>query len=177
MLATTHVIIPLVIVDFIRDYFLKHKHRRLIPRRYVLFVGLGGILPDIDIALAYLLNFLAIEVPRMLRHGRITHSMFIPLLLFVVAGFLWSGTQFSKGPAKKKHHSWFLVTTLIAIGILSHILLDGFAGDTTPYYPLSQAAAFGVQRINTQLMISIDAMILLVWLFHEEWRHNIRKFV
>ena len=177
MLATTHVIIPLVIVDFIRDYFLKHKHRRLIPRRYVLFVGLGGILPDIDIALAYLLNFLAIEVPRMLRHGRITHSMFIPLLLFVVAGFLWSGTQFSKCPAKKKHHSWFLVTTLIAIGILSHILLDGFAGDTTPYYPLSQAAAFGVQRINTQLMISIDAMILLVWLFHEEWRHNIRKFV
>lgn len=177
MLATTHVIIPLVIVDFIRDYFLKHKHRRLIPRAYVLFVGLGGILPDIDIALAHLLSFLSIELPRILRHGRVTHSIFIPAILLLIAASLWKWTKFSKGSSKKKHHHWFLIVTLIAIGMLSHILLDGFAGATTPYYPLSQAVAFGVQRINLQLMISIDAMILLLWLFHEEWRHNIKKFV
>ncbi|MBT3583171.1 metal-dependent hydrolase [Candidatus Woesearchaeota archaeon] len=176
MLATTHVIIPLVIADLIRDYFLKHKHRRLIPRRYIFFVGVGGILPDIDIALAYLFNFLSIELPRLLRHGRITHSIFLVLALLIASAFLWSGTKFSKGPSKKEHHSWFLISILVAIGVLAHILLDGFAGDTTPYYPLSQAVAFGAQRINQQLMISIDAVILLAWLFHEEWHHNIKKF-
>jgi membrane-bound metal-dependent hydrolase YbcI (DUF457 family) len=177
MLATTHVIIPLVIVDLIRDYFLKHKHRRLIPRKYVFFIGVGGILPDIDIAIAYLFNFLNLELPRILRHGRITHSIFLAIFLFVVSALLWRGTKFSKGPSKKKHHHWFLVSTLIAIGILSHILLDGFAGDTTPYYPLSKMAAFGAQRIYQDAMISIDAVILILWLFHEEWRHNIKRFI
>jgi membrane-bound metal-dependent hydrolase YbcI (DUF457 family) len=176
MLATTHVIIPLVIVDFLRDYFLKHKHRRLIPRKYIFFVGIGGILPDVDIFLGYILKFLSMDIPAWLQHGRITHSFLWPILLFIIAGFLWRGTKFSKGESKKEWHSAFLIVTLVAIGLLSHVLLDGFAGSTTPYYPFSTAVAFGAQRINHYTMVSIDAMILLIWLFHEEWRHNIRKF-
>ncbi|MBT3940446.1 metal-dependent hydrolase [Candidatus Woesearchaeota archaeon] len=177
MLATTHVILPIVVVDLIRDYFLRHKHRRLIPRKYVFFVGVGGILPDLDVALAYIFNFLSINLPDMLRHGRITHSILLPILFFTLAAGLWGGTKFSKGKSKKQHHQWFLILTLVGIGMLSHVLLDGFAGLTTPYYPISNAVAFGAQRINQQMMISIDAVILLVWLFHEEWHHNIRKFV
>jgi hypothetical protein len=176
MLATTHVILPLVIADLIRDYFLKHKHRRLIPRKYIFFVGVGGILPDIDIALGYLLRLFSVEVPQWLHHGRITHSIFIPIILFAISAFLWKDSKFSKGKYKKQIHHWFLITTLVTIGIVSHLLLDGLAGDTTPYYPISQAAAFGAQRFTHYMMVELDAVILLAWLFHEEWRHNIKKF-
>jgi membrane-bound metal-dependent hydrolase YbcI (DUF457 family) len=176
MLATTHVIIPIVIADLLRDYFLKHKHRRLIPRRYIFFVGVGGLLPDIDIAIGYLLRFLLIDVPWWLKHHGVTHSIFFPIIMFTIAAMLWKYTKFSKGPSKKKHNHWFLVTTMLAIGIVAHLLLDGLAGDTTPFIPLSRAAAFGAQRIYLQHMISIDAVILLAWLFHEEGHHNIRKF-
>ncbi len=176
MYATTHVIIPLIIIDLIRDYVFKHKHRRIIPRKYIFFVGIGGILPDIDIAIGYLLKLLSVDIPTWLHHGRITHSIIWPILLLIIAGFLWEGTKFSKGASKKEHHHWFLILTLVAVGILSHIFLDGLAGNTTPYYPLSQAVAFGAQRVHQLGMVSLDAIILLVWLFHEEWRHNIKKF-
>tara|TARA_Y100000310_G_scaffold345426_1_gene464826 strand:+ start:6318 stop:6482 length:165 start_codon:yes stop_codon:yes gene_type:complete len=46
--AVTHILIPILLVSLLRDLFVKRGKK--FSSHYILIAGLGGVLPDIDIA-------------------------------------------------------------------------------------------------------------------------------
>jgi len=67
---------------------------------------------------------------------------------------------------------------VISFGWLAHIALDcGFAGDYNltwiPGYPLR----FCPHPFSNDALLGLDAIILLLWLIHEEWAKKIKDFI
>lgn len=165
--AVTHVLLSIIAVDLYRDYFAKHK--RYFTLHTVFIAGFAGLLPDIDILLSLFLNLFGVEF----LHRGSTHTILFGLIFLIPAIILW----FNK---KHKTAMYFFVTTF---GILLHIFLDfTFSSDTGGimfFYPLS-FAEFGlnlVKGFNPILLAGIDAIILLLWLWHEEVKHKISDFI
>lgn len=171
--AVTHVLIPIILVDLVRDHLFK-KHRRILPNKYLLLAGIAGLLPDIDILIGWFLYFLnGTEVG--IIHKLFTHTFVPSLILFVMGIFVYKKS--------KKRHYW-KIFTMVGIGLFTHVFLDMFMGDVLPIYPL-------FPFINTPIMLgilpktvdasvtlaSIDAIILILWLIHEEIEHKISNFL
>lgn len=168
-LAVTHVLITIIIVDLYRDYIT--KHRKYLTLHTVFIAGFAGLLPDVDLPVNLFLNFFGLNVP----HGTLTHT---PLfgLIFLIPGFiLW---------LYKKHKiaMYFFVT---CFGILAHIFLDYLLGGGLYegimfLYPFSNAAfkLHLLSKLNIpDIPAAIDAIILLLWLWHEEVKHKISDFI
>ena len=51
--AVAHVILTIVIADIYRDYFAKKRF----PMVYVLIAGIAGLIPDADILVSWIFNF------------------------------------------------------------------------------------------------------------------------
>src|SRR3989338_712505 len=170
--AVTHVLFAIIAVDLYRDYFSRHKKYFTLHTMFI--AGFAGLLPDIDILMGYFLNFLNVEFA----NRTITHTPFFGLIFLVPAFILWH---------YKKHKiaMYFFVTTF---GILSHILLDyvlttDYSAGIMLFYPFSNAAfEIGLLGNLTILQIvkiyaAVDAVILLLWLWHEEIRHKINDYI
>ena len=171
-LAVTHVILTIICVDVYRDYFAKHK--RNFTLHTVLIAGIAGLLPDIDIPINWILSSLGISFEFM-RHGGIMHTPIFGLVFLVPAYyFLRKGNQ--------KMSMYFFVITF---GILFHIFLDFLLGGGGHegimfFWPLS-VMPFKIHLLNNiglgSVPAAIDAVILLLWLWHEEAKHKIRDFI
>lgn len=172
--AVTHLIVPLVIADIYRDYIAKRKFNI----RYVLIVGLAGLLPDIDIAVAWLLRmFFDISISSL--HRTITHSLLFPLF-FLVLFFIGGGynPKFIK-KQKLKLNYIFLAT---AFGTLTHIILDfSFSGSVAILYPISNFSIglnlIPLEHFQGTFFAGLDAIILVAWLVHEELKHKISDYI
>ncbi len=167
--AVTHVLTSIICVDLYRDYFTKHKkHFTLFT---ILIAGIGGLLPDIDIPLSWLLGKLGITVS-WLAHRTITHTPLFALLFLIPGLILW----YNK---KHKLALLFLVTTF---GILLHIFLDlvlSPEGSIMLLWPFS-TADFSLGLLSGNVLgfyAALDAILLLAWLTHEEMKHKIRDFI
>lgn len=157
--AVTHALIPIILIDTIRDHVLK-QGRTILPNRYVLFAGIAGMLPDIDLLFAPYL------------HRTITHSIWFPLIFLF--GFLFSYTF-----RREKLYKIFL---MLFVGFSLHVLMDAILlGSVAPFFP------FDSTEIGLNLMApfvsfgpsvfpAIDAILLFVWLIHEEFKHNISEY-
>ena len=77
--AVAHVILTIVIADVYRDYFAKKKF----PMIYVLFAGIAGLLPDMDVPAGWIFNF--IFKTNYNFHRIYTHSLIYAILFFVLA--------------------------------------------------------------------------------------------
>lgn len=155
-LAVTHVILTIVLVDIYRDFIAKKKF----PLFFVLLAGFGGLLPDIDLLFQWFnLGFL---------HGDF-HLVLIPLVLFVLGFVLY------KIYSKK---NYFMYPLFLGVGYLIHLIFDIVVGSGyhQMFYPLSNVK-IGLSLIPSEYLIGIDAVILLVWLFHEYRQHNIKDFI
>ena len=167
-LAVTHVLLSIIIVDLYRDYVAKHK--KYFTLHTVFIAGFAGLLPDIDIPLNWILNIFGASV----LHRTITHT---PLfgLIFLIPAFIFLYYK------KHKIAVYFFVTTF---GVLFHILLDFlFTGDGSGImflYPFS-IEMFDLNLLSSlakpQIAAGVDAIILLLWLWHEEIRHKISDFI
>jgi hypothetical protein len=73
--AVTHILTPMILLDFLRDNVFKIK-KQLLSNNYILLAGLSGLLPDIDM-LSPLFG-----LPNL--HGAITHSILFPLVFFTL---------------------------------------------------------------------------------------------
>ncbi|MBS3151321.1 metal-dependent hydrolase [Candidatus Woesearchaeota archaeon] len=172
--AVTHIIIPLVLADIYRDYVSKKKFNI----RYVLIAGLAGLLPDIDIAVAWALKLFSNASISGL-HRTLTHSLLFPLVFLVL--FFIAGNYNSKFMNKQrlKLNSFFLA---IAFGTLVHIILDfTFSGSVLIFYPLSDLE-IGLDLIplgyfEGTFFAGLDAIIIVVWLIHEELKHRISDYI
>ena len=160
--AVTHILIPLIMLELIRDYFIKNKKK--FPLYYVLIGGIVGLLPDIDI----FLSWFGLNIP----HRMFTHSLIIPAA-FLLIGLIANNRN------KIKFKTLFLVSSF---GIFTHLLIDVLTvGSIMPFYPFSQLAIglnlASMLPISPETLIpGIDAILLIAWLVHEEIRHKISSF-
>jgi len=166
--AVTHVLLSIIAVDLYRDYFAKHK--KYFTLHTIFIAGFAGLFPDIDIPLNWLLNLVGAE----LLHRTITHTLLFGLIFLIPAFYLWY---------HKKHKiaMYFFVTTF---GIFSHLILDFLfvvdsAGGIMFFYPLS-TTLYGLnllQNVNVGMFAALDAVILMLWLWHEEMKHKITDYI
>ncbi|MEK6984054.1 MAG: metal-dependent hydrolase [Nanoarchaeota archaeon] len=168
-LAVTHVLLTIILVDLYRDYVANHK--KYFTLQTVFIAGFAGLLPDIDLPFDLLLNFFGLSVP----HGTITHTPLFGLIFLIPAFILWH---------YKKHKIavYFFVT---CFGVLLHIFLDyllggGYHSGIFIFYPFSNVTfkLHLLSKLNMpNITAAMDAIILMLWLWHEEIRHKISDFI
>lgn len=159
-LAVTHVILTIVLIDLYRDYIAPKKF----PTKYVLIGGIAGLLPDIDIPIGWIMRFFT--GTEVISHGTFTHSLVFPIIL-AFAAFL------SYEVAKKPKIG--LLLGVVAFGLFFHSVLDCVFNPYMLFLPFSTAKCpFDIPQ---NIVIGVDAIILLLWLIHEEWSHKIRDYI
>ncbi|MBU2634111.1 MAG: metal-dependent hydrolase [Nanoarchaeota archaeon] len=167
--AVTHVLIAIIIADIIRDYFLKKKFSLI----YILIAGIAGLLPDIDIPIYWIINSFT-NIPDI--HRAFTHTIFLPLILFGLA-FIFKNKKLFKLDLK-------LTFLMLSLGTFIHLLLDfTLAGYIVLFYPVSYTI-YGLNLVQYLPSIiqetffpSLDAVLLILWLIHEEVKHKISDFI
>lgn len=178
--AVTHVLVPLILSDIYRDFTKKGK--KLLTRRMVLFAGISGLIPDLDIPVFLVLSQFS-SIPITSVHRTITHSLFLPLAGLVLFFLL-------RALFRKK--AWHMYALMFAFGTLSHIALDGIInGAVMPFYPFS-FARFGLDMVGIlvpgavtgsdlpyrlTLLAGLDAALLVAWLVYEEWKRRIKDYI
>lgn len=191
--AVTHVLIAIIIAELIRDYFIRDKKR--FPLHYVIIAGVAGLLPDIDI-LFYILSAILTgispattinELSVSSFHPSFTHSILLPLvfLLFAYCFLIAERKGFKriKGIEKKavKHHLRISgILFMVALGTAVHLLLDGTLSGYFRIFLFSNPIGLNLipaNRFGEALTQGIDAVLLLLWLIHEELRHKISDFI
>ncbi|MBL7051687.1 MAG: metal-dependent hydrolase [Nanoarchaeota archaeon] len=164
--AVTHVLITIIIIDLFRKIILKKKN---FPLHLVLIGGIAGLLPDIDVAVFWVLQtFSNVGIEEV--HKVFTHSLIIPLVIFI-------GSQIT---LKWKKISQPLL--VISAGYTIHLLLDSLFYLSPLFYPFS-STMLGINLLSmlsfdySVLYMSIDAVILVSWLIYEWKAKNIRDYI
>jgi membrane-bound metal-dependent hydrolase YbcI (DUF457 family) len=173
--AVTHVLIPLILVDLIRDHLLKIK--KTLPNKYVFISGLAGGLLDADLLLYYVASILGMKLST---HRIFFHNVWIPL--FSLLAYILLHNRRKKNLAK--------IFLMIFAGTSIHLILDGtVCNQIIPFYPLddtmvglnllpiSPGLEPAILMRNLHILLSIDAIILILWLIHEELEHKISDFL
>jgi len=177
--AVIHILVPLVIIALIRDYYLSKKEKRKFPLHYVLIAGIAGALPDIDFLFFFILNFFEFTIEQI--HRTFTHSLFFPLIFlifyFTTKNVKWSGLGRHKLTLS-------MVSLMIAFGSFIHIILDAIiVASIFPFYPFSQVT-IGLDLVNYLpepfngiIIPIIEGALLIFWLVYLEWKHKISDFI
>jgi len=163
--GVTHILVGLISADLIRDYVVKKRFSLF----YVLVAAFGAILPDIDIAIYWVLNILyGTSITEV--HRQFTHTLFLPLLFLIIALIFI------------KKEKVFLFNSMLALGIFSHLVLDALvSGMIKPFYPLSNFY-FGLNLVpytafTQTIMLVIEGVLLLGWLSYLYYRHKVKDFI
>ena len=162
-LAVTHVLLTIVILDLLRHYLFGRKK---FPRYLVVVGGIAGLFPDIDIILTWIYNFFTGAGVNF--HGTFSHSLIFSVIFLGIAGFLHY----------QKNLKWAKIFYVIAAGWFSHLILDClFGGYKSFLWPFLSVGGFCPQWFISNYMMEIDAIILVLWLVHEEIHKNIKNYI
>jgi membrane-bound metal-dependent hydrolase YbcI (DUF457 family) len=187
-LAVTHVLVPIILLEFLRDS--NKKIAKFFSKRHVFLVGVAGLLPDMDLLLFRIAELLGKPVPESeVGHRIMFHNVWIPIALFgFFALFYYVLPRLRKvgNKEKKRFISFGKVFLVIFIGFSIHLLLDaGLTGHVMPFYPVNDyminfdligelEALTGIPSLT--ILVSMDALLLLFWLWHEEMGGKIRDY-
>lgn len=163
-LAVTHIILTIAFLDIFRHYVFGLKK---FPRYLLVIGGIAGLAPDLDIPLSWIITLLTGTSVNL--HGLFTHSIFFALV------FLLIGLAFYY----QKNLKWAKIFYVIAVGWTLHIFLDCFYGmDSTKLFlwPYQILPLFCPTWDLYQYAHSIDAIILVLWLLHEEISNKIKCY-
>ncbi|MBI2665990.1 metal-dependent hydrolase [Candidatus Woesearchaeota archaeon] len=162
--AVMHILAVIIFLDLLRHYVFK---KNKFPRYLVVLGGIAGLAPDIDIPLGGLLHL--ITGKEILSHGTLTHSFLLALAFFAVGIFLHS----------KKNYVWSRISNVIGVGIFFHILLDCFYGSGMEKFflwpftkILSACNLWDLYPYGNH----IDAVLLVLWLVHEEVHQKVKDW-
>lgn len=162
-LAVTHVIGVIILLDLVRHYVFGLKK---FPRYLLVIGGIAGLAPDLDIPFTWIYNlFFGGES----LHGLFTHSLAFSVIFLAIAGILHY-----KGNMK-----WAKIFYVIAAGWTMHIALDCLYGGAEykqylwPFGTLGFCPEWGISSYAA----AIDAIILTLWLVHEEVHKKIRDYI
>ncbi|MBI2573603.1 metal-dependent hydrolase [Candidatus Woesearchaeota archaeon] len=162
--AVTHILVPLIVLSILQHYFFGVKK---FPSWVVLIGGLAGLAPDADIVLSWIVE--GITGSQVDFHGSFSHSFIWPLV-FAVLGLVFYYL---------KKQRWMQVACVVSFGWLSHILIDIFF---KPAELKAWAWPFGMHVVTTggwdlyPHAPDIDAILLVLWLLHEQFKHKIREW-
>ncbi len=177
--AAAHILIPLILASIIRDFHIRRKSRKSFPLHYVLIAGIAGIIPDLDIAAFWILNFFGFTLQQI--HRTFMHTIFIPLIFFIMFLVFHNTNIKTLGRHKLKLSIIFL---MLAFGSIMHLLLDAtLSGQVMPFYPLSNLAIglnlFGYLPYALEEIAapSLDGGLLILYLIYLEVRHKISDFI
>ncbi|MBI4149150.1 metal-dependent hydrolase [Candidatus Woesearchaeota archaeon] len=155
--AVGHLIITMVLVELVCNYLLKLK----LSRRMILAGGIAGLLPDLDIPLAWGLSWLTGE--RVYLHGGILHTLLPVLLSALVALALWN---------KRVPRSVRIIAAIIPAALLLHLALDcAYGGYATLLFPLHTGNVCP-QWDTSKYLLETDAIMLVAWLIIEDIRRK-----
>ncbi len=162
--AVTHILVVIVFLDLLRHYvFGKNKF----PRYLVVLGGIAGLAPDLDIPLGWILSL--ITGKEVLIHGTFTHSLILVLVLFAVGIFLHS----------QKNYLWSRIFNVVGVGVLFHIGLDCLYGGGLEkffFWPfmlkLNVCNLWNLYPYGNE----IDAILLVLWLVHEEIHQKVKDW-
>lgn len=179
--APTHILVPLLFVAIIRDFYLRNKDRRKFPLHYVLIAGLAGTLPDWDIAFFWILSILKIDIGFWDIHKTYLHSLVIPLF-FLIMFFVLHPV---KSPVLGRHKlTLSKISLMIFIGSLSHVLLDiAFGEPFSPFLPFyTDKIGYSFLSILPEALKGIfyptvDAALIIIYLVYMELKHKISDFI
>lgn len=162
-LAVTHVLGAILILDFFRHYVFGLKK---FPRYLLVVGGIAGLAPDLDIPLGWFLSW--ITGNSIYLHGTFTHSLFFVFLFLLLAVIR----------KYQENDVWVKIFFVIAAGWFIHILSDClFNSYATFLWPLSiNTLSFCPAGISHVYSSSIDAILLVVWLVHEEAHKKIKDY-
>jgi len=172
-LAVTHVVSTVILVDIYRDYIL--KDRKLFSLHTIFIAGIFGLLPDTDMIFGMVADIFRFKLPLLLQHGGITHTPLFALVFLIPGLILWN---FSK----KKYAVYCFVGVF---GMMWHLFLDWLLGGGA-YEGIMWLYPFSMHQWKLHLLLNLgvhnipmalDAIILLLWLWHEEEKHKISDFI
>lgn len=177
--AVTHILIPLLIIAFIRDFILSKEQRKHFPLHYVLIAGLAGAAPDLDIAVYWVLHFFGFTLNEV--HRTFTHSLLVPLLFLVLFFVFRKADTIS---IRKHKLNWGMIFLMISFGTFIHILLDTLlSGPVMLFYPFSYVL-YGMHPfdnlpspLNQLFLPCLDAALLVIWIVYLELKHKISDFI
>jgi len=160
--AVTHILLVIIILDLLRHYVFKKEK---FPRYLLVVGGIAGLVPDIDIIISWVYNlFTGASVSF---HGTFTHSLIWPLLFLAIAGILHYQDKMK----------WAKIFYVISFGLFFHLFLDcTFGGYKTFFWPYLTGNLCPQWGLQSQAQ-SIDAIILVLWLVHEEVHKKIRDYI
>ena len=164
--SVTHVLIAIVLIDLFRKFVLKKKN---FPLYLILIGGIAGMLPDIDIPLAWILSRWGYSLHEI--HRSYTHNLIIPTVFLIVALLIWKFWP-------KIAHVFFVVSA----GWTIHVVLDCIFSGTMPiFYPFS-SQLYGLDLIpwnslSGTFYYGLDAIILILWLVYEYYAQNMKDYI
>ena len=177
--AVAHILIPLLIMSFIRDFIISKKEKRVFPLHYVMIAGIAGVIPDLDIGIYWIVHFFGANFTDV--HRTWAHTLFVPLIFLGIA-FLTRKTEFISLRKHRLHLSMMFI--MLAFGSFVHLILDAtFHGVIMPFYPLSYSSwgidLFGylpsvLERLSAP---TFDAILIIFYLVYLEWKHKISDFI
>ena len=164
--AVAHTITGLFLGERLRNKFFS-KYSQF----FVLVCGIAGLFPDIDIAVYFVLRLFIKDLPFQIVHRGFTHTIFFPLI-FLAAALV--------ALALKKEKP-FVLFYMISVGTLSHVVLDFVLTQRIAlFYPLSDVTnGIGLvpdTQFGRTIVMSIDAVLLTLWIVYLYWKGHIKKF-
>lgn len=177
--AAAHILVPLIIMSLIRDFWIKKKGKKSFPLHYVLIAGIAGIIPDLDVLAYWGLYFAGFTIEQV--HRTFLHSIFIPLIFLILALL----TNHRNIPQLGRHKlKLSLVFLMIALGTTIHLILDALlAGYIMPFYPLSTIAiglnlfSYLPSSLEAIAAPCLDAGLIIIYLIYLEVKHKISDFI
>ncbi|MDO8467989.1 MAG: metal-dependent hydrolase [Nanoarchaeota archaeon] len=172
--AVTHFLIPAFLVALYRDLFVKKKF----SLHYVFLAGIGGLLPDFDIGVYFIMKILGLDVAYGQVHQVYTHIFLIPLVLFLLF-LIFSLENFNVIVCSIRKHKLKLnyVFLVLGMGWLSHLFLDSVVGPIHPFEPFS-SASFGLNyNFGSLFEATVDGVLFLLWMVYLEFKHKISDFI
>ena len=162
--AVTHMLVPMILLDFLIDKILKIKRSKL-PNKYILIAGIAGLLPDIDIPLSLVFGSTFIT------HRSITHTVWLPLTFLLFSSVFYFF----------KKHQLSAIFLMAFIGTSIHITLDLITAGVIPvFYPLSRSL-IGLNLIPvssaTTFYASLDAVLLFLYFIRIGLRKKVQDIV
>lgn len=162
-LAVTHVLITIILLDLFRHYIFGKNN---FPRYLLVVGGIAGLIADIDLPLAWVYNW--ITNSQISFHGQFTHSFVFPLI-FLISGFVLY---------RQQKENFAKISWVIAVGLVLHIILDcAYGGYTTFLWPLNISTTFCPKWGISNYASGIDAVLLIVWIVHEEVHDKIKDYI
>jgi membrane-bound metal-dependent hydrolase YbcI (DUF457 family) len=148
-------------------------------------------MPDMDMPLFTALERFGAISSSTVGHRIIFHNIWLPLGFLLFAAFfayVWPSLRHGRNRKYRQGRSlaFAKVFLLLAVGWMLHLTLDAvLTGEIMPFYPVNDylvnwntigafADATGIPQLT--LLVSLDALLLLFWLWHEEFTHRIRDY-